>query len=256
MTSYDYITGKKRIVELIDRSNEQKILDSIPSDTKIAFNDGYNMPITAIYVTIKNSGKIFNESRQLAMMKLIKAFTSETLNILGQSSSGQIMDVGMNGTSIYGIYSTPDVESKHDVYVKAHTANTLRYMLNRIFDSNKLPIILGGIGVASSKDIMFRADRDDSDIDDLVWMGRAASTAYRLSEIAGGAKDPSKPMKADSDRFGAIVLSKEFYDQVKMMSRIKELFEKYEDKRLGTMYHGDHVDGDFYNWIRDGMQTE
>lgn len=256
MTSYDYIAGKKRVLELIDKSSDQAIIDGMPTDDDLPFNKGYNIPVTAICITLKNSGKFFNESRQLAMMKLIKAFTSECLNILDQGPSDQMRDIGMHETSVYGVYSTPDVESKHDVYVKAHTLNTLKYMLNRLYDANKMPIMITGIGIATSKDIVFRADRDDSEVKDLVWMGRSLSTAYKLADLANGGKDPSKPVRAESEKFGAIVLSKEYYDQVKMMSRIKELFEKYEDKRFGTIYHGDLVDGDFYNWIKDGMKTD
>ena len=110
-----------------------------------------------------------------------------------------------------------------------------------------MPNIEAGIGVSTAKELVVKAGREGSGINNLVWIGKAVTYASKFSS------------KANRDGYDSIIFSDNFYKSVinKLVEKnpnSKNRFKKNYDKDLGTFYSGDIKKTNFNNWIDGGMK--
>lgn len=98
--TYDYKKGKERVEEILD--NEITITESkIPIDEKFTFTNGYYSWVTAIFVDVRDSSKLFSKKgleNKKKTAKLIRAFTSEIIEILRETEN--FKEIGIRGDCV------------------------------------------------------------------------------------------------------------------------------------------------------------
>ncbi|MGB5875844.1 MAG: hypothetical protein WBG84_00600 [Psychrobacter nivimaris] len=81
MSEYDYKQGKNRVESILDNYMKIEEKDKLPSDDNFTFDNGYLSWVTAIFVDIRDSTKLFSKNDE-STAKIIRSFTSEVIEIL------------------------------------------------------------------------------------------------------------------------------------------------------------------------------
>lgn len=243
--SYDYKKGKKRISDILINKLEVKAVNKIPSDNEFTFDNGYYAWVTAIFIDIRDSSKIFDMDNKEKTSKIIRSFTSEIIEVLRANSLYR--EIGIRGDCVYAIYTTPTQEDVYDCYTTTSEINTLLNMLNKLLEAYGFNNIRAGIGMSTSKELVIKAGRKDAGINSKVWIGGAVTRASNLSSL--GDKSPIR----------RIVLSgtaqHNIFEHVekKGLNDQKSWFKQEPHKDYGPYYHGSVVDGKFNEWVSKGM---
>ena len=243
---YDYKEGKRRILELLNDPTDIEEVTSIPSDKEFTYDNGYYGWVTALFVDIRESTKLFAENKKSSTARIIRCFTSEIIEILKNDSN--LREIGIRGDCVYAIYSSNKIKEDIEILDKAFYINTYLKMLNTLLSRKKMPEIKAGVGIATHQDLVIKAGRVGSGINNKVWIGRAVTYASKLSN------------KANKDGLSPILFTKEFYDNI--IKRFKEensnykdnWFVEYTDKQLGKFYGCSLIKSEFDKWIDGGME--
>ena len=70
MSDCDYKEGKRRILEILNNKLTVNEQNSIPQETQFTFDNAYYGWVTAIFVDIRNSTKLFSEGDKEKVSKL------------------------------------------------------------------------------------------------------------------------------------------------------------------------------------------
>lgn len=246
--SYDYKKGKKRISDILINKLEVKEVSKIPSDNEFTFDNGYYAYVTAIFIDIRDSSKIFDMDNKEKTSKIIRSFTSEIIEILKDNSLYR--EIGIRGDCVYAIYTTPTQEDTYNCYTTTSEISTLLNMLNKLLVTYGFDKIRAGIGMSTSKELVIKAGRKDAGINSKVWIGGAVTKASNLSSL--GDKYPiSRIVLSDTaqQNIFAYVKDKGLKDQ-------KSWFKQGSHTDYGLYYHGNVVDGEFNEWISKGMSND
>ena len=115
MADYDYIAGKKRIKEILNNKLEVIENDKIPNNENFTFSNAHYGWVTAIFVDIRNSTNLFSKDDKEVVSKMIRAFTSEIIEILRNDDN--LREIGIRGDCVYGIYTTPKRVDIYDTFL-------------------------------------------------------------------------------------------------------------------------------------------
>ena len=240
MTSYDYQAGSQRISNILNQDMSKEDRKKIPPESMMTYSNGYTMWISAIFVDIRNSTKLFANKNRDMVTRVSKSFVSEVIQILDSDPSAEI---GIRGDCVYGIYSTPKQLDVYFVYEKAVYINTLMKLLNKHYFKKKYPQIKVGIGLAVSEDLVVKVGSKGSGVKDRVWIGEAVPKASNLSGY--GNKGGVKP----------IVMSELFYQNIAELLSANNKDEGLQVKQSssddGIIYHCNAVRKKFDNWINN-----
>lgn len=66
MGEYDYKAGKERVLDILNDSNEIEKKDKVPVEKEFTFHNGYYSNVTAVFVDIRDSTKLFSENRKIS----------------------------------------------------------------------------------------------------------------------------------------------------------------------------------------------
>ncbi|MGL5988605.1 adenylate/guanylate cyclase domain-containing protein [Cetobacterium sp.] len=181
MATYDYKAGKKRVEEILNNKLEVKEQEKIPKDENFTYSNGYYGWVSSIFVDIRDSTTIFSKSDKEEVSKMIRAFTSEIIEILRGDDNER--EIGIRGDCVYCIYTTPLILDIVEIMDKASWINTYMNMLNKLLKNKGFDQIKAGIGVATNKELVVKAGRKDTGINNKVWIGDAVSKASKLSGL-------------------------------------------------------------------------
>lgn len=244
--TYDYLNGKKRITEILDNKLEVIEQENIPSDQSFTFDNAYFSWVTGIFVDIRNSTSLFANQDKVIISKIIRCFTSEIIDILRASEC--LREIGIRGDCVYAIYSTPKQEDLFQIMNFSFDINTYLNMLEKLLAKRHYPNISAGIGIATAQELIVKAGRKNSGINNKVWIGEAVTKAAKLSSI-GNKKDVS-----------SIVVSEITYNNM-IESLVKSSgeqartwFNRKVDPDYNVYYHGSLLNSGFSKWIDSGMQ--
>ena len=183
MAYYDFKEGKKRIQEIL-KNNAEIIKKDVPKeDNEFTYENGIRAWIGAIFVDIVGSSDIIEKEEEKKVSKILRSFTSELIAIM--NSSVNVREIGIRGDCVYGIYSTPKKNDTKELFDIAAYINTCISMLNKLFKKENLKQINVGIGVSIGEDLIVKAGKKGSGINDKIWIGNAVVKASNLSNISG-----------------------------------------------------------------------
>ncbi|MCD7911107.1 adenylate/guanylate cyclase domain-containing protein [Bacillus velezensis] len=247
LKKYDYIERKKKVIEILDGTNDVNKVNKFPRDEDFTYTNGYKAWAAAIFVDLRDSTSLFKDKNDVDIAKVIRGFTSEIIEILRKDADDNLKEIGIRGDCVYAIYSAP---IQYDLYCLAERAffiNTYMVMLNDLLSERNLPTIRAGIGLDASETLAVKAGRKSSGINNLVWIGESVANASKLSDL--GNKNGVYP----------IVMSSVFYSnyievQDVMDKTIRNLWKSAYSSSHGAYFHGDLVIGDFNKWIIEGMK--
>jgi len=247
MANYDYKEGKKRVLEILDNKIEIKKQDDIPDEKYFTFDNGFYGWVTAIFVDIRDSTTLFSEGDKEKMAKIIRSFTSEIIDILNNDKNKR--EIGIRGDCVYAIYTTPTPADIYELSFKTIYVNTYMKMLNKLLKQKKLPTISVGIGMATAQELVVKAGRKHSGINNQVWIGNAVTKASKLSSIG------------NKNGLGPIVFSEASYINFvneynkKHSKDIKEHFTEYKYNNEKIYGSGNNLlITDFNTWVENGMK--
>jgi len=247
---YDYKTGKKRVLGILNDTNDISEVDRIPSDQEFTYENGYYGWVASVFVDIRKSTELFVDNRKTSTAKIIRAFTSEIIEIL--RDDGNLREIGIRGDCVYAIYTTPQKKDIYELACKAFCVNTFLKMLNTLLNKKKMKTIQAGIGLAVNQDLVIKAGRKQSGINSKVWIGKAVTYASKLSNIANSDKNHN-----------GILMTSCFYNNIIELlidsvpnNNIKTWFTSYCDSGVGDFYGCNIVMSDFDSWVTGGMEDE
>lgn len=250
MATYDYKSGKKRIEEILDNKLEVISQDKLPTDhdNNFTFSNGYYSWVSAIFVDIRNSSKLFADEDKEKVSKVIRSFTSEIIEILRDDDN--LREIGIRGDCVYAVYTTPKKTDVYEIADKTFYINTYMEMLNELLKIRALPELTVGIGMSTDQELVIKAGRKDVGINSKVWIGRAVTRASNLSSLG------------NKNKVSAIVYSElsylNFIEQLEKNNPTKKprsWFTSHSDYTNGTYYSANIIKFDFNSWILDGMPT-
>lgn len=247
MANYDYKAGKKRIKNILDNKLEVIEQSKIPSDDEFTFNNGYYSWVTAIFVDIRKSSKLFTEEDKEKVSKIIRSFTSETIEIL--RADNNLREIGIRGDCVYAIYTSPSKSDEYELAEKAFYINSFMKMLNKLLKEKQYDTIKVGIGMATAQELVVKAGRKDVGIHSKVWIGDAVTKAANLSSL--GNKNGLKTIIFSSSSYDYIIeqLVEECGEEA------KSWFTKHTSLNYGIYYDSGIVIKDFDKWIDEGMKA-
>ncbi|EFD81077.1 MULTISPECIES: adenylate/guanylate cyclase domain-containing protein [Fusobacterium] len=246
MASYDYKNGKSRIEEILNNKMEIIEKEKVPKDDNFTFDNGYYSWVSAIFVDIRESSKLFTDKDKEKVAKIIRSFTSEIIEILREDDN--LREIGIRGDCVYAIYTTPNQSDTYEIAEKTFFINTFMEMLNILLEEKSYPTIKVGIGMSTAQELVVKAGRKNVSINSKVWIGDAVTKASNLSSL--GNKDGVLP----------IVFSELSY--INFIEKLventsnddpKSWFKKYSTNEYGIYYSANIIKNGFYNWIKNGM---
>jgi len=244
MAHYDYKEGKKRINDILNNKLEVIKDSRIPKDESLTFKNAYYGWVTGIFVDIRDSTTLFSAEDKEIVSKMIRTFTSEIIEILRDDDN--LREIGIRGDCVFAVYTTPLMDDIYNIADNAFQVNTFIKMLNKLFDKKSFPNIEVGIGIASSQELVVKAGRKGTGINNSVWIGDAVTTAANLSALG------------NKNGYSTIAMSSLTYDNIieKMVvetATAKSWFTRRIDPALGAFYNAEIIKTDFDNWISSGM---
>ena len=181
MSEYDYKQGKNRVESILDNHMIIEEKKKLPADGNFTFENGYRTWLTSIFIDIRDSSRLFTSKNQEETAKVIRAFISELIEILRDDEF--MLEIGIRGDCVYAIYNTP---LKRDVLKcadKTFYANTFINMFNKMLEQRGIEPIKAGIGMSTGYDLVIKAGRKGTKINEKVWIGKAVTEASNLSSL-------------------------------------------------------------------------
>lgn len=203
MALKNYQAVYQRVTNILNRGMTEHERKRIPSESKLTYSNGYRMTVSAIFVDIRNSTKLFANKDRDMVSKIVRSFVSEVIWIMKTEDSAEI---GVRGDCVYGIYSTPEEDRVYSVFEIAQNINTYLILLNELYAKKKYPEIKVGIGLATGDTLVVKVGSKGTGVTDRVWIGEAVTAASNLSNY--GSKNGFKPIVMTESFFK--IVSKRF----------------------------------------------
>lgn len=249
MADYDYKAGKKRIKDILDNNLQVIEQNKIPNDDNFTYDNSYYGWVTAIFVDIRDSSSYFSNEDKVEVSKAIRAFTSETIEIL--RNDDYLREIGIRGDCVYGVFTTPTQNKIYEIAEKAFYINTYMKMLNKLLGEKGFNTLEVGIGVATAQELVIKAGRKGTGINNKVWIGDAVTKASNLSSI--GNKNGKQPLCFSHCSYINFIDLMVDNNSSLTEEEVKSWFDEYSTFDLGTYYNGNVIKTIFNNWINEGM---
>lgn len=242
MTTYDYESGKERIENILNNKLDVIEQGEVPSEEKFTFDNGYYSWVTAVFVDIRNSTDLFSNNDKEKVSKIIRCFTSEIIEIL--RNDDKLREIGIRGDCVYAIYSSPKMIDEYDIAEKTFYINTFMKMLNKLLSRNDFSTVDVGIGMSTAQELVVKAGRKGTGINNKVWIGEAVTKASNLSGLAN--KVNYKPIAFSESSYD------NFIEQMtKENDNAKSWFTKEYNNSVGTYYSANIIKTVFDKWVQN-----
>ena len=240
---YNYKNSKSNVINILKSKTPIEEKETIPSDQEFTYENGITCWVSAIFVDMKNSSALF-KTKDEKLARLLRAFTSEIITIFQNFS--KYSQIGIRGDCVYAIYSTPKKDDLNEIFDIAVYVNTFMKMFNKLLVENKYSTISIGIGLGCDKELIIKAGRSGTGINDKIWIGKAVVDAANLSSVA------------NRHGYKKIAMNSCFYNNIKDFSANKrEWFNHISSSNYfdADFYECDVIKSEFNKWIEDGMKN-
>lgn len=241
---YNYRDSKSNIINILKSQTPIEKKNAIPVDSAFTYENGILTWVASIFVDIENSTKLFNTKNE-KLARLMRAFTSETICIFQDIKNYN--QIGIRGDCVYSIYDIKTTNDLIGVFKIAVRLNTFLKMFNKIIVNYGYKKINVGIGIGCDEDLIIKAGRTGTGINDKIWIGKAVVDASNLSTIAA------------RNGISNIAMSPLFYSEIinSLLDRNKDYSKWIKAHKANSsidFYHFDVVQTDFNDWIENGMK--
>lgn len=240
---YDYKIGKDKIEDIILNNTEIKETDKIPKDdTDFTYDNGIKTWVGAVFVDIISSTELIENKNELEVSKILRAFSSEVISIMNNSENAR--QIGIRGDCVFGVFSVPKQNDVYELSRITFYINDLVKMLNKLLTKYGYSTIEVGIGMAIGKDLVIKAGKKGTGINDMIWIGDSVVKACNLGNIAG--RDGNKTIAFSSLAYSNFIDEMVKNNSEKSAEEIKGWFSyNYENK----CYFADIIISDFDDYI-------
>lgn len=242
---FDYKNSRSNIINILKSKTPIEHKNKIPSDKEFTFENGIKTWVGSIFIDIKDSSKLF-EQKDEKLARLMRAFTSEIICLFQDLSFYH--EIGIRGDCVYAIYDVSTKSDLFDIFNVAIRLNTFMLMFNKIITNFGYASISAGIGLGCDENLIIKAGRNGTGINNKIWIGKAVVDASNLSS------------KANRNGISPIAMSSLFYSNInelisKKISNNNILIKKYQSAIDSNLfYHCEVFENGFYNWINGGMK--
>ena len=218
----------------------------MPSSDNFTYHNGYYSNVTAVFVDIKDSTALFGENKKKSTSKIIRAFSSEIIEILKDDSN--LREIGIRGDCVYAIYSVSTKDDLEKILSDSILINTFNKMFQKILVNSNFVSFKIGIGLGLSETLIVKTGQKFSGINDNVWIGESVVDASKLSG------------QGNRDGFETIVMNELFFNNIKEFNANPEhkysyyISSKYSYKSQSIVYQCDMINVDYNKWIDGGMK--
>ena len=244
MGGFNYEESRIRIEDILNSKTDIKEVDSISNDEDgFTYENGVRTWIGALFIDIRNSTNYFKDNNSEKVARVMRAFTSELIEILRRNK--KYVQIGIRGDCVYAIYSTPKKNDLNDILSDACFINTFQQMFQKILKKKGWPTFEIGIGLGASQDLVIKAGRKGTGINDNIWIGDAVIDASKLSN------------EGNTSGIDPIVMDSCFYDNIKDFDANENHKYSYYVKSVRSsnlseyVYCCNMITIDFDNWIKD-----
>ncbi len=247
---YNYKNSKANIINILNSTTKIEESSYIPkADENFTYDNGIFAWTGAIFIDIVNSSNLLDKKDE-KLARLMRAFTSEIITIF--QDFDKYRQIGIRGDCVYAIYSVPTKDDVVEMFNISYKLNTFMKMFNVIIKSYGYHEIKAGIGLGCDKDLIIKAGRTGTGINDKIYIGNAIIDACNYA--SEGNRNGIEP----------IVMSTCVYDNI--IEILKKENPNYEawikakknntwyDSHTVKYYHCDIIQTDFNNWINNGLK--
>lgn len=242
---YDYKEGKKKIEEILNNNTEIQKKEIPKDDSNFTYDNGIKSWIGSIFVDIVSSKKLIEGEKDIVVAKVLRSFTSEIISIMNSSNNAR--QIGVRGDCVYGVFSTPNQLDVYELLTIATYINCLIKMLNKLLTKKSFPNINVGIGIGIGEDLIVKAGKKGTGINDRIWIGKAVIDACVLADKAG--RNGNAVIGVSSFVYDNFIekLTKENSEAPKWFT------QKYDFDLNKYSYYGDIIDTNFNKWIEENF---
>ena len=244
--NFIYDESKARILEILSSKTEIEEVESIPkNENEFTYENGIKSWVGALFIDIRDSTNYFKNNKEERVARVIRAFCSEIVTILKQNDNYR--QIGIRGDCVYAIYSVTNKEDLEQIFSDAIFINTFQKMFQKILKQNNFPTFKIGIGLGCSNDLIIKAGKKNSGINDYIWIGNAVVDASKLSGLG------------NKNGFKSIVLDSCFYSNISDKKANEEHnYSYYISKNYSTtlgeyVYHCEMINIRFNDWIDENL---
>ena len=241
--SYDYKEGRDRIQKILTNTAEIKEKEIPKDDSNFTYDNGIKCWIGSIFVDIVGSKDLIENKEDIVVAKILRAFTSEIISVL--NTSDNMRQIGIRGDCVYGVFSCAKQKDTYELANLTFYINTLIKMLNKLFTKYGYPNIKVGIGMSIGNDLVIKAGRKGTGINDRIWIGKAVVEACVLADKAGR-------NGKDSIGFSSLAYINFIELLEKDNSDCRSWFTKYYENGKYE-YYGNIIKSGFNKWIDDNI---
>ncbi len=239
---YNYRNGRSNIINILKTETEVIKSKGIPkNDDAFTYKNAYLTWAGAIFIDIKDSSELF-DTKDETLARLMRAFTSEIITIF--QDFGNYRQIGIRGDCVYAIYDAQYQSDLVEIFSLAVITNTFMKMFNEIIQDFDYDPITAGIGLGCDEELIIKAGRTGTGINDKIWIGKAVVDASNLSSTA------------NRNGIDPIAMSGTFYNNI--INKLKEKNSNYDDwisyNSYEDLYECNIVRSDFDEWIKNGMK--
>lgn len=242
---YDYEEGKNKLEEILNNNTEIQNENIPKDDTNFTYDNGIRSWIGAVFVDIVSSKKLIENEEDIVVAKILRSFASEIISIMNSSNNAR--QIGVRGDCVYGVFSTTNKDDTYELLTIGTYINCLIKMLNRLLINKGYPTINVGIGIGVGKDLVIKAGKKGTGINDRIWIGKAVIDACVLADKAGRNGNPI---------IGVSSLAYiNFIERLeKENSKAKSWFTKKYDYDINSYtYYGNIINTGFDKWIEENL---
>lgn len=240
---YDYSTSAITVENILTSTTKIENKKTIPSDNEFTFENGIKTWVGSLFVDIVDSSNLFKSSNE-DTARIMRAFCSEIISILKDNSNYN--EIGIRGDCVYATFSASYQKDLVEIFEHAYRINSFMRMLNVLLKKHNFPQIRAGIGLGCDEELIVKAGKVGSGINDKIWIGKALVDAAHLADIANRNGNRS------------IAMSPIFYNNI--INHLCEANENYKTWIIPntpygtpTYYHCNIIETSFDKWIDENL---